>query len=97
MADCNQFHENQKERQLCFYLDGKKQILEFEQKIMIAQAHEKVLPEEQTYTIRTKQFQGKEPLNGECLEELMDEGDRYVAIKEDRYGDKVLYIKWTSL
>lgn len=93
MADCNQFYENQKERQLCFYLDGKKQILEFEQKIMIAQTHGKVLPEEQTYTIRTKQFQEKEPLNGECLEELMDEGDRYVAIKEDRYGDKVLYIK----
>ncbi|MCD8346818.1 MAG: sel1 repeat family protein [Lachnospiraceae bacterium] len=77
--------------QRAFYIDQKRHVLEFEKKTVVARALDGITPENYVYTVGKKQFTGEEPVIGDALEEFETKKGSYVAIKQDRYGDKVLY------
>ncbi|MCD8021113.1 MAG: hypothetical protein LUF92_16510 [Clostridiales bacterium] len=43
------------------------------------------------YTVGRKQFKGDEPVRGEAIEVLTDGNEYYISIKQDRFGDKIMY------
>ncbi|MCD8132099.1 MAG: sel1 repeat family protein [Lachnospiraceae bacterium] len=75
-----------------FRIDKTNYTLEFEEKISIAAAFHSNAPlEECVYTVGSKRFKGNEPLSGEAIEVLTDGNGYYVSVKQDRYGDKIVY------
>ncbi len=75
-----------------FYIDKKNHILEFEKKVLIAKALGSKTPlEEVRYTVGSKQYKGSEPVKGTTEEELTDDNRYYVSIKENQFGDKIIY------
>lgn len=84
--------EERRKLQIRLTVDNKDHVLEFKEKTVLAKSFGSKAPlEEFVYTIGTKRFKGKEPSSGDAVEVLTDNGGYYVAVKQDRFGDKTIY------
>ncbi|MCD8049066.1 MAG: hypothetical protein LUG52_05590 [Clostridia bacterium] len=66
-------------------------VLSFEETESVREDFGKTTLDEQVYNVGGKQFKGDEPTRGELKEVLFEGYEHHMAIKEDKFGDRVIY------